>query len=104
MLENIRVAQHDSDTVRVVLDLVQLTNVTTFTLREPDRLVIDVIGDSNVRTVAQNEPPAAPAPETPANEAEEAPEEGSEAAQDRVGTPARPTANGDHSFDFVASA
>ena len=98
MLENIRVAQHDSDTVRVVLDLVQLTNVTTFTLREPDRLVIDVIGDPNLRTVAQNEPPAAPAPETPANEAEEAPEEGSEAAQDRVGTPARPTANGDHSL------
>ena len=98
MLENIRLAQHDSDTVRVVLDLVQLTNVTTFTLREPDRLVIDVIGDPNLRTVAQNEPPAAPAPETPANEAEETPEEGSEIAQDQVGTPARPTANGDHSL------
>ena len=98
MLENIRLAQYDSDTVRVVLDLVQLTKVTTFTLREPDRLVIDIIGDPSSRTVAQNEPPAAPDPETPTIEAGEAPEEGAEAAQDRVGTPARPTANGDHSL------
>ena len=98
MLENIRVAQHDSDTVRVVLDLVQPTKVTTFTLREPDRLVIDIVGDPKPRTVARSEPPAAPAPETPAIEAEGAPEEGRQAAEDRIGTPARPTAKGDHSL------
>ncbi len=98
MLEKIRVAQHDSDTVRVVLDLVQLTNVTTFTLREPDRLVIDVVGDPNLRPVARSEPQGAPDPATPAIEPEEASEEGAEAADDQVGTPARPTANGDHSL------
>jgi N-acetylmuramoyl-L-alanine amidase len=47
MLQKIRVGQNDSGTVRVVLDLGTMLRATSFTLRDPDRLIIDVIGESD---------------------------------------------------------
>ena len=103
MLRNIRVAQHDVETVRVVLDLVGLNDVTTFTLRDPDRLVIDVLGNADVLGSAASTATAAPSPvETEPGEVvlEGGPVVGPEldaVAIARV-TPARPTENGDHSL------
>jgi N-acetylmuramoyl-L-alanine amidase len=44
LLQQIRVGQYDLSTVRVVLDLGTIGRVTSFTLRNPDRLIIDVLG------------------------------------------------------------
>ena len=44
LLQQIRVGQYDISTVRVVLDVGTIGRVTSFTLRDPDRLVIDVLG------------------------------------------------------------
>ncbi len=109
MLENIRVAQHDVDTVRIVLDLVQLKNVTTFTLRDPDRLVIDVLGDAPARPATTGDDNALPAAPPPAHETvarnrsgtDRLPETAaSNAARDDtpVATPALPTGTGEHSL------
>ena len=43
LLRQIRVGQYDISTVRVVLDVVAIARVTSFTLRDPDRLIIDVL-------------------------------------------------------------
>lgn len=110
MLENIRVGQYDQDTVRVVLDLVGLSNVTTFTLRDPDRLVIDVLGASEpvTRTPESATPASDPGPEVRKVAARTAPQpepepEASDAtdvavAEVSVLSPAQPTENGDHSL------
>jgi N-acetylmuramoyl-L-alanine amidase len=44
LLQQIRVGQFDTSIVRVVLDVGTVGRVTSFTLRDPDRLVIDVLG------------------------------------------------------------
>jgi len=44
LMQQIRVGQYDNSTVRVVLDLGAATRVTSSTLRDPDRLIIDVFG------------------------------------------------------------
>ena len=44
LLQDIRVGQYDASTVRVVLDVGTVGRVTSFTLRDPDRLIIDVFG------------------------------------------------------------
>ena len=44
LLQQIRVGQYDASTVRVVLDVGTIGHVTSFTLRDPDRLIIDVLG------------------------------------------------------------
>jgi len=44
LLQDIRVGQYDTSTVRVVLDVGTVGRVTSFTLRDPDRLIIDVLG------------------------------------------------------------
>ena len=44
LLQQIRVGQFENTTVRVVLDLGTIGRVTSFTLRDPDRLVIDILG------------------------------------------------------------
>src|SRR5262249_27632664 len=55
-----RVGQYDNSTVRIVLDVGNVSKVTSFTLRDPDRLVIDVLGKE---TMAQPPPPSpVPAP------------------------------------------
>ena len=110
MLKNIRVGQYDQDTVRVVLDLVGLSNVTTFTLRDPDRLVIDVLGSSEpeTRTPEAATPASDPEPEVRTVAARTAPRpelepEASDVtdvafAEASVLSPAQPTENGDHSL------
>ncbi len=101
MLENIRVGQYDSDTVRVVLDLVQLSNVTTFTLRDPNRLVIDVLGATGQPAAEEPLPAPEPEPEATAVAAETRPAAGAElteASEERTLRLAQPTENGDHSL------
>ena len=44
LLAQIRVGQYDGSTVRVVLDVGNVGRVTTISLRDPDRLLIDVFG------------------------------------------------------------
>jgi N-acetylmuramoyl-L-alanine amidase len=57
LLQQIRVGQYDNSTVRVVMDIGVIGRVTSFTLREPDRLVIDVVAKEAI--AAQ---PSSPAP------------------------------------------
>jgi N-acetylmuramoyl-L-alanine amidase len=47
ILKQVRASQHDPDTVRVVLDLASLKNYVAFPLHDPERLVIDVTGESS---------------------------------------------------------
>jgi hypothetical protein len=53
------VGQYDPSTVRVVLDVGTIGRVTSFELHDPERLIIDVIGDTKAAD------PPAPAPATP---------------------------------------
>jgi N-acetylmuramoyl-L-alanine amidase len=47
ILKQVRSSQHDPTTVRIVLDLASIKSYAAFPLREPDRLVIDVTGESS---------------------------------------------------------
>jgi N-acetylmuramoyl-L-alanine amidase len=51
LLQQIRVGQYDVSTVRVVLDVGNVARVTSFSLRDPDRLIIDVIGKDSSNAV-----------------------------------------------------
>jgi len=61
LLQQIRVGQYANSTVRIVLDVGNVSRVTSFTLRDPDRLVIDVLG----KETAQPAPIPAPLPAGP---------------------------------------
>src|SRR5439155_20412890 len=52
LLQQIRVGQYDASTVRVVLDVGTIGRVTSFTLRDPDRLIIDVLGKDGAPVAA----------------------------------------------------
>jgi len=52
ILKQVRASQHDPDTVRVVLDLASLKNYIAFPLHDPERLVIDVTGESSAGEAA----------------------------------------------------
>ena len=65
LLQQIRVGQYDMSTVRVVLDLGTIGRVTSFTLRDPDRLIIDVLGKEAMNVAA----PAVSAPAPNSNNA-----------------------------------
>lgn len=56
LLQQIRVGQYDNSTVRVVLNVGMIGKVTSFTLRDPDRLIIDVLGKDSI---TQTTPPTA---------------------------------------------
>ena len=58
MLAQIRVGQYDNSTVRVVFDVGTTNKVTTMSLHDPDRLIIDVLGTGSS---APSAPAAAPA-------------------------------------------
>src|SRR5262249_40317093 len=58
LLQQIRVGQYDASTVRVVLNVGTSGRVTTFSLRDPDRIIIDVLGKELVNTVAVSAPSA----------------------------------------------
>jgi N-acetylmuramoyl-L-alanine amidase len=60
LLQKIRVGQFDAGTVRVVLDLATTLRATSFTLRDPDRLIIDVVGDSETVVPSSVEPNSTP--------------------------------------------
>lgn len=109
MLHHVRVGQNDPDTVRVVLDLVQLHDATIFELRNPDRLVIDVVGDAPEAgrpvtpavTDANTPKPTGAVEETAASGAsrERPPEDvPAEVTVSPIGKPASPTASGDQSL------
>src|SRR5262249_32273868 len=51
LLQQIRVGQYDASTVRVVLNVGAIGRVTSFSLRDPDRLIIDVIGKASPNAV-----------------------------------------------------
>lgn len=53
LLRQVRVAQYDAKTVRVVLDIGDIETYKIFTLRQPFRLVVDVTGRSAGQTVAK---------------------------------------------------
>jgi len=52
ILKQVRASQHDPVTVRVVLDLASLKNYVAFPLHDPERLVIDVTGESSAAGTA----------------------------------------------------
>jgi N-acetylmuramoyl-L-alanine amidase len=73
LLEQARVAQFDKQTVRLVLDIQNITNYRIFSLDDPFRIVVDVTGDKGKselkvaktdKTVAV-QPEKAPGPATP---------------------------------------
>jgi N-acetylmuramoyl-L-alanine amidase len=89
LLHQIRVGQYDASTVRVVLDVNKFNRVNSFTLRDPDRLIIDVLGRDAITQavsataqptpppvakttllVSTKEPAPLPVPETPARKPE----------------------------------
>jgi N-acetylmuramoyl-L-alanine amidase len=58
LLQKIRVGQFDAGTVRVVLDLATVLRATSFTLKDPDRLIIDIVGDGETVVPSSLEPNA----------------------------------------------
>jgi N-acetylmuramoyl-L-alanine amidase len=44
LLQQIRAGQYDGSTVRVVLDVGSIGRVTSYSLKEPDRLIVDIFG------------------------------------------------------------
>lgn len=102
LLKQIRVGQYDGTTVRVVLDVGSIGRVSSFNLREPDRIVIDVIGlgaralTSERETAAVAVPVVAPPALPPVAAAESKPVP--EPASTAVVTPAKPTDRGNHSL------
>ena len=61
LLQQIRVGQYEAATVRVVLDVGTISRVTSFTLHDPDRLIIDVLGKDapEASSATEKEAPAA---------------------------------------------
>jgi len=45
LLQKIRIGQNEAGTVRIVLDVNSMLRATSFSLRDPNRLVIDVLGE-----------------------------------------------------------
>lgn len=107
LLEQIRVGQYDNATVRVVLDVGNIGNITSFKLRDPDRIVIDVLGQQTAEVqparpetparqpiaapVAAAGPPPTAQPVIPAAAVEPAPEV-------KIATAAKPTNDGARSL------
>jgi N-acetylmuramoyl-L-alanine amidase len=97
LLQQIRLGQYDASTVRIVLYVGTIGRVTSFTLRDPDRLIIDVLGKdapitadptaTPVEAVAAASTPAttAPAPTPPATTTRETPKVAAKAAATPAG-------------------
>ncbi|MDD5434552.1 MAG: AMIN domain-containing protein, partial [Nitrospira sp.] len=58
VLKQVRAAQHDQDTVRVVVELLHFADYKVYTLTSPDRLVIDIYKENAVRGNTAKETPA----------------------------------------------
>jgi len=114
LLQKIRVGQYDASTVRLVLDVGVMRDVTSFMLRDPDRLIVDIVGDQApvATTASSTSAPApataaAPAPATavaadsrtpPATPTPSAPGIPPPADVKGAVTPAKPTNSGNHSL------
>lgn len=100
MLDQIRVGQYDASTVRVVLDVGAISKVTTLSLREPDRLVVDVFGGGTAASqppAAVSAPASAPALASAAAPASPAPP-AAKPAETKVIMPAKATNDGTRSL------
>jgi N-acetylmuramoyl-L-alanine amidase len=62
LLQQIRIGQYDGSTVRIVLDVKGISRVTSFSLRDPDRLIIDVLGKQEPATQTASDAAAPPKP------------------------------------------
>jgi N-acetylmuramoyl-L-alanine amidase len=80
LLQQIRVGQYDGSTVRVVLDVGAIGRVTSFTLRDPDRLIIDVLGKDVAEAAPVADRPGASAKTGPVEDGAPAPEPTTKAA------------------------
>jgi N-acetylmuramoyl-L-alanine amidase len=80
LLQQIRVGQYDAATVRVVLDVGEIGRVTSFTLRDPDRLIIDVLGKDVAEAAPVADRPGASAKTGPVEDGAPAPEPTTKAA------------------------
>ncbi len=73
LLKQIRVGQYDGKTVRVVLDFLEETRLSSFMISNPYRLVIDVMGTGMPAARPSGAPkttsPATPPPEAPPSKA-----------------------------------
>jgi N-acetylmuramoyl-L-alanine amidase len=54
IIKSVRTSQFDGETVRVVLDIIDLKNYSAFTLEDPNRLVIDVYSSKFPRSPPAN--------------------------------------------------
>jgi len=82
LLQKIRVGQNDAGTVRVVLDVGTMLRATSFTLRDPHRLIIDVTGENDsavpppvepAKRITEAVPSSTPVPVTAATPSATAP-------------------------------
>lgn len=55
LLQQVRVGQYDASTVRVVLDVGAIGRVTSLTLRDPDRLIIDVLSKDGASATGRSD-------------------------------------------------
>lgn len=103
ILNGIRVAQFDPETVRVVLDLSRPSSVDTFTLTDPNRLVIDVLASSATPavTVAPETKEAPEVAATPSVAPEPQPVPETREVALTPSEPALPTENGDRTLSRI---
>jgi N-acetylmuramoyl-L-alanine amidase len=109
LLDQIRIGQYDASTVRVVLHVGTIGQTTSFLLKDPDRLVVDVMAKDTAAVSAQPvlaaviAPPPEPTPvPSPANTttrpAPKPPDTKSPDAETKVITPAKPPNAGPRSL------
>jgi len=114
LLQQIRVGQNDPSTVRIVLDVGAIGRVTSFALHDPDRLIIDVLGDSTPvpatalrptvavekTTTPESVPESRKVAAAPVREpmTADAKPEPKQPANEMVIVPAKPASNGDRSL------
>ena len=109
LLDQIRIGQYDASTVRVVLHVGTIGQTTSFLLKDPDRLVVDVMAKETAAVSAQPvlaaviapppEPPAVPAPANATiKPAPKPPDTKSPDAETKVITPAKPPNAGPRSL------
>ncbi|HYR83136.1 MAG TPA: N-acetylmuramoyl-L-alanine amidase [Terriglobia bacterium] len=59
LLGQIRIGQYDGSTVRVVLDVGRVGQTTSFMLKDPDRLVVDIMAKEEIPAAGSPQPVAA---------------------------------------------
>ena len=109
LLDQIRIGQYDASTVRVVLHVGAIGQTTSFLLKDPDRLVVDVMAKETAAVSAQPvlaavtapppEPPPVPAPANATTRpAPKPPDTKPPDAETKVITPAKPPNAGPRSL------